>query len=338
MNSQLKMRLRVIMLAVVAIALSISGGAQTDYSPPTIGDMSIRHVVVHDFATFAGAVVTSLMFTPDSQSLACGFDDGSVLLLNIGDGAIIRELPSHDQAVTSVNISPNSQWLASSGKDGRVHVTDLLDDANSLSLSHQGIVYEVEFSPQGTYLASAGEEKRIRLWNVSTWEELDSIEGHTGTIYALGISPAEDLIVTGSGDTDPSIRLWNLQTGELLHNDLYEGTVTDIEYSPRRSDHHATVASSQRLLTLWDVDEGSMLHIIGPFGGATNDIAYSSVGNTLVAVCEDGTLFFTTMSWWTEKRRIQFEEPLVAVAFSPSRQYIACSDVLGHIYLLYIPQ
>jgi hypothetical protein len=44
------------------------------------------------------------------------------------------------------------------------------------------------------------------------------------------------------------------------------------------------------------------------------------------------------MPWWTEKRRIVFDEPLVAVAFSPSLQYIACSDASGSVYMLYIPE
>ncbi len=323
---------------VVAILLSLSGAAQTDDGPLPLGDMSIRNAVVHNLAAFAGVVVTSLVFTPDSQSLACGLDDGRVLILSVADGDIVRELTTHDKAVTSVSISPDGRLLASSGEDGWVHVTDLEDEANSLSFSHRGIVYEVEFSPQGTYLASVGEERRIRLWDVSMWDELESITGHTGTIYALAISPAEDLIVTGAGGSDPSIRLWELVTGEQLHNDLYEGTVNDIEYSPRSRDRHVTVASSQRMLTIWDVDAGDMLHIIGPFGGKMNDTAYSSVGNTLVAVGEDGTLFFTTMPWWTEKRRIVFDEPLVAVAFSPSLQYIACSDASGNVFLLYIPK
>lgn len=323
---------------VAAVLFSISGAAQTDDGPPPIGDMGIRNAIVHDFAAFAGVVVTSLVFTPDSQSLACGLDDGRVLILSVADGSVVRELTTHDKAVTSVNVSPDGRLLASSGEAGWVHITDLEDEANPLSFFHHGIVYEAEFSPQGTYLASVGEERRIRLWNVSTWDELASIDGHTGTIYALAISPAEDLIVTGSGHTDPSIRLWDLATGEQLHNDFYEGTVNDIEYSPRSRDRHVTVASSQRLLTIWDVDAGDMLHIVGPFGGGMNDTAYSSVGNTLVAVGEDGTLFFTTMPWWTEKRRIVFDEPLVAVAFSPSRQYIACSDASGNVYLLYIPE
>ncbi|MFC2106186.1 WD40 repeat domain-containing protein [Candidatus Bipolaricaulota bacterium] len=326
-----------LVVLVVLLSLSIPVMAQGDSGPSPIGDMGIRSVEVHEFASYANALVTSLMFSPDSLSLACGLDDGRVQVLSVIDGTVLRELASHDEAVTSVSFSPDGRWLASSGRDGWVHVTDLLDETDSFALLHQGVVHEVEFSPQGTYLGTVGESRMIRLWDVDTWDELDSIEGHTDTVFALAFSPAEDWIVTGAGGSDPSIRAWNLATGAELQNDLYEGTVSDIEYSPRSSDRHVSIAGSQRMIRLWEVDRGSMLHNVGRFQGAVSDVAYSSAGNTLVAVSEDHTLMFTTMPAWTEKRRFTFDEPLEAVAFSALRQYIACSDGAGYVYLLYTP-
>ena len=338
MTTRLRHRWNVMSITALALALFISGTAQTDGGPPAIGDIGIHRAEVHEIALFADIGAVSLMFSPDSRVLACGLNDGRVLLLTVVDGGVQRELTTHAAAVTSVNFSPDGRWLASSGEDGWVHITDLVDERATLSLPHRGIVHEVEFSPRGTYLGTVGEERRLRLWDVATWSELPAIEGHTNTVFALAISPAEDLIVTGSGGSDPSVRLWNLLTGEELRRDLYEGVVHDIEYSPRSRDRHATVCGTQPTIWIWDVDEGEYLHIIGPFWGATTDAAYSSLGNTLVAVSEDRTLLFTTMPAWTAKRSVEFDEPLVAVAFSPSRQYIACSDTVGHIYLLYIPE
>jgi hypothetical protein len=338
LNTSARQLALVICFAVLSFTLSISAIAQSSDCCESIGDVSIRRAVVHDFTVFQESYVTALDFAPDSQSLACGLHDGRVLLFDLPNARIIRELPAHDAAATSVNFSPDGRWVASSGEDGRAVITDLVDDSNSFQIPHSGVVHEIEFSPKGTYLMTVGEEQRVRIWDTSTWEEEESIYGHSGPILALAISPAEDLVVTGSGEIDPSIRLWDVASREQIQNDLYEGTVNDIEYSPRSSDHHVTIGSSQRIATIWDVDEGSMLHIIGPLLGGVPDVAYSSLGNTLVAVTGDGTLFFTTMPWWTEKRRIAFDSPLTAVAFSSSRQYIACSDNAGHIFLLYIPE
>jgi len=322
-----------VLLSLLLCSATVMG----DDGPPPIGDMGIRSAVVHPLVSFGDAAVTSLAFSPDSLVLGCGIGDGRVVLMNVVDGSIIAELPQHLEAVTSVGFSPDGRWLASSGEDGWVHVTSLEDEADPFSILHRGAVYEVEFSPQGTYLATVGDERRVRIWETETWEELPAIEGHTGTIFALAFSPAEDLVVTGAGGDDPSIRLWDLSTGDELQYDLYEGTVHDIEYSPRTRDRHASIAGSQPMIRLWEVDRGAMLHNVGSFRGAVTDVAYSSLGTTLVAVSEDGTLFFTTMPSWTERRRIEFDEPLSAVAFSASRQYIACGDTEGILYLFYIP-
>jgi WD40 repeat protein len=321
--------------AVLALSISVSG--QADGGPAQINDMNIRRAEVHEMAAFPDAV-TTLAFSPDSLFLACGTDVGRVLLMDPTDGTVLSELHPHSDAVTSVGFSPDGRWLASSGEDGWVLVSDLTDEAGSFSLSHRGAVHDVEFSPRGTYLATVGEERRVRIWETETWEEQDSIDGHTGPIFALAISPEEDLIVTGAGGDDPSIRLWDLATGAELQNDLYEGIVHDIEYSPRIRDRHASIAGTQPMIRLWEVDRGSMLHNIGRFVGGVQDVAYSSAGNALVAVSEDGTLFFTTMPSWTERRRIGFDAALSAVAFSDSRQYIACSDTSGRVYRVSVPQ
>ena len=325
-------------VAVLALLLVAPIASNAQESPPPIGDMSIRNAEVFEFAQFAEAAVCALAFTPDSQAVVCGLDDGRVLMLSVEDGSLIRELLAHTHSVTSVAVSPGGQWIASSSRDGSVHVTDLTDGGETRALQHSAAVHDVEFSPLGTYLASAGQARCVRLWEVATWRERDPIRGHTGTIYALGISPAEDLIVTGSGDAnDRSIRLWDLQSGEELASDFYEYRVHDIEYSPRARDRYATISSTSNLMILWDVDTAAYRHLIAPFGGAVNDAAYSILGNTLVAVCDDGRFFFTTMPHWTKKRTIDFDNPLLAVAFSDSRQYIACSDDAGALFLVYIP-
>ncbi len=57
----------------------------------------------------------------------------------------------------------------------------------------------------------------------------------------------------------------------------------------------------------------------------------------MVAVSEDGILFYTTMPSWTEERRLSFDEALLAVAYATSRRYIAFSDAAGTVYLLTVP-
>jgi len=127
--------------------LLCSATALGDDGPPPIGDMGIRVAVVQPLASFEGAAVTSLAFSPNSLVLGRGIDDGRVVLVDVVDGSIVAELPQHLEAVTSVSFSPDGRWLASSGEDGWVHVTNLEIEADSFSLPHRGAIHEAEFSP-----------------------------------------------------------------------------------------------------------------------------------------------------------------------------------------------
>jgi WD40 repeat protein len=164
---------------------------------------------------------------------------------------------------------------------------------------------------------------------------MPSIVGHTGPIYAFAISPEEDLIVTGAGNGDPTIRLWTFPTGEPLGSDLYEGRVHDIEYSP--SHRQVAISGTQPTVWLWEVDRLSFLHLIFGARVPTTDLAYSSRGNGLVMVTESGVLQYQRVPSVFEQRTIRFEQPLTAVAFSGNRLYIACGDSAGRIYLVSVP-
>jgi len=314
--------IRTLLVILGALVLAPNGMApgQEAVTLDPITDMSVRRAVVSVLTSFPEEAVTAIAFLPDESLLVCGTGAGRVVTLALDDGRLVDEIGGHAAAVTSISVSPDGQWLASSGEDGWVHVASLVAEEDSFSLRHEGVVHEVEFSPKGTYLAAVGDFQDIRWWTTATWEEMSPIQGHTGPVRALAFSPAEDLLVTGAGDSDPSIRLWEVATGTELQHDLYEGTVYDIEYSPRARDRHATISGTQRTIWLWEVDRGEFLHVVGRFEQAVNDAAYASLGNALVAVSEDGTLFFTTMPSWTEKRRLSFDEELLAVAYAPSRR------------------
>ncbi len=60
-------------------------------------------------------------------------------------------------------------------------------------------------------LASAGDDRTIRLWDVATSYQMQTLEGHEGAVLSVGFSP--DSVWIASGSTDRTVRLWNGPSG-----------------------------------------------------------------------------------------------------------------------------
>jgi tetratricopeptide (TPR) repeat protein len=75
-------------------------------------------------------------------------------------------------------------------------------------------VTSVAFSPDGTLLASGSADHTIKLWNVVSGTELQTLKGYTGDVFSVAFSPNSRQIA--SGNADGTIRIWNLDLDQLL--------------------------------------------------------------------------------------------------------------------------
>ena len=106
--------------------------------------------------------------------------------------------------------------------------------------------------PGGTRLAEAGEDKLVRIRDAGTFAVQREFRAHDGTISAIAWNPARPVIATGS--TDRSVRLWNVETGELLdelHIGLREPSALFFSPSGRRL---ACVTPGEKTL-IWELAE-----------------------------------------------------------------------------------
>ncbi len=70
---------------------------------------------------------------------------------------------------------------------------------------------DVLFTADSSTLISAGMDNLIKLWDVSTWKQVGEISGHEKGVNMLSLSPAEDLLVSGS--SDKTVRIWDFPGG-----------------------------------------------------------------------------------------------------------------------------
>ncbi|MCP4372529.1 MAG: hypothetical protein GY797_31150, partial [Deltaproteobacteria bacterium] len=67
-------------------------------------------------------------------------------------------------------------------------------------------VRSVAFSPDGKFLASGSYDNTVRLWEVSTGEQLRELTGHSDSVWSVAFSPDGKFLASGSDDK--TVRLW----------------------------------------------------------------------------------------------------------------------------------
>jgi WD40 repeat protein len=69
-------------------------------------------------------------------------------------------------------------------------------------------------------LASGGEDQTVRLWDVNTWQCLQTLQGHSNRVRQVTFSPDGNTLASSSDDG--TIKLWDIQTATCLETFISE--------------------------------------------------------------------------------------------------------------------
>lgn len=181
---------------------------------------------------------------------------------------IRRVKPPGNTLIERFAFHPNGQALASTGADHhQVPIVLWNTQKGKLSslpslrrtLPESKGMASLAWNPSGTILAG-GAEHHIHLWDTQKEKllrTLNDLNGHTRKIHSLSWSPDGQTLASGS--EDHTIKLWNVQTGQLLRTltnqpRIYVKTVV---WNPARP-----LLASQGLygtITFWDAQTGRLL-------------------------------------------------------------------------------
>ena len=162
--------------------------------------------------------VWTLAFSPDSKKLVSGAGDKTARIWDIETGTEITQLPLE---------KPFTPMALAFSPCGKVIAGGMLHGLNIWCAEEYRLLrsipqpedskrtFAISFSQSGRYLASGtwwqeGMEKMaVRLWDVSTGENIHTFWGHTTDVEILEFSPNGTILVSGS--FDGSTLLWNVK-------------------------------------------------------------------------------------------------------------------------------
>ena len=133
-------------------------------------------------------------------------------------------------------------------------------------------------TPDGSQMVTAGSDGTVRVWSMSSGEEVMILEGHWGAISGVAVTPDGTHVV--SCCEDKTVRVWDMHTGEAVFVlEGHEGWVCEVAVTPDSS--KVVSISAKNGTRVWDLSTGMEV------------LAMKSPGVRSMVITKDGSQIVT---------------------------------------------
>jgi guanine nucleotide-binding protein subunit beta-2-like 1 protein len=246
--------------------------------------------------------VQDLVISSDGQFALSGSWDGTLRLWDLNTGSTTRRFVGHTKDVLSVAFSADNRQIVSGSRDKTIKLWNTLGECKYTidENGHTEWVSCVRFSPNpnsNPTIVSGGWDRLVKIWNLTNCKLRNNLEGHTGYVNTVTVSP--DGSLCASGGKDGVARLWDLNEGKHLYQlDDAQDVIHALTFSPTR---YWLCAATQTSIIIWDLETKKVeAHIkssqpdfqlqnekVHP---AAISLAWSADGNTLYAGYTDNVV------------------------------------------------
>ncbi len=194
------------------------------------------------------------------------------------------------------------------------------------TLQHPDGVFTAAFTPDGQTVVTGGGDRIIRVWDISTGQEIASLGGHRLPILSLAVSPDGTLLASGDGDINGAagvVKLWDLkQRRELATLPAHEQGAPSLAFAP--NGRVLASASWSGIIRLWDVASRERLAVMNSHTSGVGRISFSPRGDLLASASNDRTVKLWDATSGKERGTLRGHTDVVqAMDFAPDGSTIA---------------
>lgn len=141
--------------------------------------------------------------------MAVGLNNGNTQIYDIETQRLIRTLTGHTQRVSSCAYTLGPIYTGSRDRSIQCHDPRAPHPRTHKFQGHRGEVCGIKNDPCG--LASGSNDDLAIVWDVNMGRSRFVLQGHKGAVKALEwCGWQRNLLVTGGGTSDKTMRMWNI--------------------------------------------------------------------------------------------------------------------------------
>lgn len=254
--------------------------------------------------------------------------------------------------LTGIAVSRDQVLIAIANTEGRVEVWQRQADQSLQRLhilqsgtaakngaivppSAAAAMQYLAFSPDGQKVLGVGRDKSVRVWAVTSGEQLHQLVGHEALVEQAQFSGDGSKIISASWDR--TARIWDVATGQLITTLPQPDVVTSAHFSP--NNQRIFLTSLDGTARVMDAATGALQVVLAGHRGAVLDGAFNPDGTLLVTAGADGTARLWDAKTGVERTILRTTkpdkslEPLEKAFFSPSGRYVATLSNNGTVNL-----
>ncbi|MCL2806061.1 MAG: WD40 repeat domain-containing protein, partial [Treponema sp.] len=297
--------------------------------------------------------VNSVAINHDGTRIISGSHDYSIRLWDVASGREIQIFMDVN-AVSSVVFSPDGKYIVSGTaawfdpmnpqtrmEDNAIVVWDTDLYRVEKDITGLNAISSLAFSPDGKQFASSSYDGKITLWDVETWNEINSFVvveiqnenrqvSRSACISSIEFSPDGKYLVSGSTDRNANVKLWDIASGNEIWSSNHMQYITSVAFSPDGK----TIASASwdNIIILWDAATGNEIwtHKFSENNTRTlgaRSLTFSPDGNTIASGLGNQVILLDITTGQEKPFFSYIPERISSVSFIPdSKQIISTSN------------
>lgn len=142
---------------------------------------------------------------------------------------------------------------------------------------HSLAINDMEYSPDGKIVASCSEDNTVKLWEIATGKEMQTLYGHSKAVNDIAFSPDAKTLVSVSDDK--KVILWDVATGKKLKTiKEHKNRVLTVDFSPKGG--YFATAGKDKTVLLHNVSSGKIKELY-EFKSEVNKLKFLNSGEYL---------------------------------------------------------